>query len=163
MWDVPLIWFTELYWKVCHIHTITRDGLAYYFHWIQLRFAQNTISAFAFFVSRLPVLMLYLRIFGSNKKFRYAVYFGILAVFAVYLAYVPLLAYFCTPAIGKPWSSLEVFSKCRRLEPFAIVSGSCNIFLDIYILLLPMPMIWRLQMPLQKKIGILAVFTTGAL
>ncbi|CAD6442075.1 0de9d5bd-53e4-4820-bcb1-d4ed5f30df0c [Sclerotinia trifoliorum] len=141
MWDVPVIWFSETYWKK--------------------RYAQNNIVAFAFLFSRIPILLLYLRIFKSTKKFRYAVYFGFAADFAIYMVNVPVLAYFCAPRPGGSWDTPDTLAKCARIEPLAIVQGACNILLDIYILLLPVQPIVKLQMPTKSKLNVLAVFTTG--
>ncbi|MCJ1359195.1 MAG: hypothetical protein MMC33_009195 [Icmadophila ericetorum] len=139
MWDVPVLWFSDVYWKK--------------------RYAQNNIVAFAFFTSRLPILLLYLRVFGRKKSFRYAVYFGFFADFIVYLCNVPLLAIFCAPPPGQSWAA--VFQKCQRLRPLAVAQGICNIALDIYILLLPVQTVWALNLPAKKKVGVIAIFTTG--
>jgi hypothetical protein len=143
MWDVPIIWFTENYWKI--------------------RFAGNTLQALAYFTSRLPILLLYLRLFGRKKGFRAAVYIAIAAAFAVYITSIPLLSYFCTPPPGGDWGSLDVFAKCINLLAWAMVQGSCDIALNLYILLLPLTAIMGLQMPAKKKLGVLAIFLTGCL
>ena len=44
-----------------------------------------------------------------------------------------------------------------------LLQGIMNLILDVVIILLPMRMLWRLQMPLLKKIGIIAMFGIGAL
>ncbi|TGO49556.1 hypothetical protein BOTNAR_0427g00020 [Botryotinia narcissicola] len=159
MWDVPVIWFSETYWKVFvnSIKPYCRLRLTF----AQKRYVQNNIVAFAFLFSRIPILLLYLRIFGTTKKFRYAVYFGFAADFAIYMVNVPVLAYFCAPRPGGSWDSPDALAKCARIEPLAIVQGACNILLDIYILLLPVQPIIKLQMPTRTKLNIIAVFTTG--
>ena len=43
------------------------------------------------------------------------------------------------------------------------IQGVFNVVSDFYLLLLPVPVVWNLQMPLRKKIGILTIFTTGLL
>ncbi|KAI0509175.1 hypothetical protein F5B22DRAFT_658582 [Xylaria bambusicola] len=141
LWDVPLIWFTEDYWKI--------------------RYAGNTIQAFAYFTSRLPILVLYIRLFGRQAGFRFACYFALFANFAVYLTAIPLLSYFCAPRIGEDWNSLDVFDKCKTLLNWAVIQGSLDIALDLYIFILPLPPVLRLQMPKRKKIGVLIVFLTG--
>lgn len=121
------------------------------------------IQAFAFFTSRLPIFLLYLRLFGRNVVFRSAVYFGVVAAFAVYLSAIPLLAYFCTPQPGGSWNALAVFAKCKELVVYAVIQGSCNIALDLYIFMLPLPTIIGLHLTLKKKLGVLAIFGTGFL
>ncbi|KAK3934388.1 hypothetical protein QBC46DRAFT_273902 [Diplogelasinospora grovesii] len=152
MWDVPLIWFTENYWKAI------RDDNT------QIRFAGNTIQAFAYFTSRLPILILYLRLFGRNQSFRILCYGGMAADFAIYLTAVPLLSYFCTPPIhGGDWNSLDVFAKCKQLLDWAVIQGSLDIALNVYIFILPLPTVLNLHMAPGKKLGVLAIFLTGLL
>jgi hypothetical protein len=141
MWDVPAWWFSDVYWKV--------------------RFAQNTVLPFAFIATRLPFFLLYLRVFGTSKPFRFACYFGMTFYVIANVVEVPIYTYYCAPLPGKPWASLETLMRCATAEPVSIMLGAVNIFSDIYILILPMPMIWKLQMSLERKLGIMAIFTTG--
>ena len=39
--------------------------------------------------------------------------------------------------------------------------GAIDVLLDVAILLLPMPMLWKLQMPIWKRLGIASVFAIG--
>jgi hypothetical protein len=107
--------------------------------------------------------MLYLRLFGRKPGFRVACYIGIVANFAIYMTAIPLLSYFCTPPIGGSWSSLDVFAKCKKLLDWAVIQGSLDIVLDIYIFVLPLPVVLGLQMPMGKKLGVLVIFLTGLL
>ncbi len=45
----------------------------------------------------------------------------------------------------------------------AVVQGAVNVWSDLYILRLPIPGVWQLQLPLGKKIGVSAMFLTGLL
>ena len=47
--------------------------------------------------------------------------------------------------------------------PLRITQGAINVASDIYIFCLPMPVVWKLQLPPRKKIGVLAIFKTGSL
>ena len=44
-----------------------------------------------------------------------------------------------------------------------VFSGALNAFSDFSILILPIPVIWRLQMPWAKKSRVIAVFAVGLL
>ena len=127
----------------------------------QKRYAQNNIVAFAFFSSRIPILLLYYRVFGVKPSVRYAIYFAFFADALVYLCNVPLLAIFCAPPPGGLWSA--VFQKCQRLTPLAIAQGTCNIALDIYILGLPLKPVLDLKLTIRRKIGVLTIFCSGLL
>ncbi|KAF2680901.1 hypothetical protein K458DRAFT_89307 [Lentithecium fluviatile CBS 122367] len=43
-----------------------------------------------------------------------------------------------------------------------ILQGSFNIFSDLYILLIPIPAIVKLDLPLQKRVAVLLIFLTGS-
>ena len=68
----------------------------------------------------------------------------------------------CYP-IDETWNPLDANNHCVNRNMVLVVSGACNVFSDILILLLPLWAIWHLQMKLRRKIGITAVFTTGLL
>ncbi|KAI1211921.1 uncharacterized protein F4807DRAFT_458126 [Annulohypoxylon truncatum] len=143
MWDVPLSWFLDDYWKI--------------------RLFANLFQSFAYFSSRLPILMLYLRIFGETRGFRIACYVCLALVFAVSLVAIPLLSYYCAPFPSEGWHSLAVFARCKNILNWAIIQGGLDIFLDLYIFILPLPIVLRLHMPKRQKLGVLAVFLTGFL
>ena len=106
--------------------------------------------------------MLYLRLFGTKLWFRYASWAGIVFAFVIYIHSVPLIAIFCVPRKGDRWASLTTFARCKQAEPDAVAQGAGNITLDLYLLLLPLPVISGLQIPLKKKIGVAAVFLFGS-
>ena len=44
-----------------------------------------------------------------------------------------------------------------------IATGAFNIFSDLVILVLPLPLIWRLQLDISHRISLLAIFLLGSL
>ena len=44
-----------------------------------------------------------------------------------------------------------------------IVTGAFNIFSDLAILVLPLPMLWRLQLDINHKLGLVSIFLLGLL
>jgi hypothetical protein len=142
MYDVPYWWFNDVYWKE--------------------RYAENTLQAFAFPATRISFFLLFLRVFGQNNKtFRYACYAGMIGYSVAYFLFIPLNAIYCAPPPGQAWAGAGVLQKCEGLIPFSFFLGACNIVGDLYIIILPLPMIWRLHMTLEKKLGVMAIFFTG--
>ncbi|KAH8589229.1 hypothetical protein B0O99DRAFT_692635 [Bisporella sp. PMI_857] len=142
MYDVPYWWFNDAYWKE--------------------RYVENTMQTIAFPASRSAFFLLYIRVFGKNNKpFRIACYVGIVWYSLSYLLFIPLNAIYCAPSWGHPWASHDMLDKCERLIPFAFFLGACNIIGDLYIIILPLPIIARLHMTLEKKLGVMAIFLTG--
>ncbi len=72
---------------------------------------------FAFFFSRIPIFLLYRRIFYSVEWLRYACVGGMVATFLVYLHTVPLVGVFCFPRDGDAWTSMNTFERCSNLKP----------------------------------------------
>ncbi|KAI0897576.1 hypothetical protein F4806DRAFT_462742, partial [Annulohypoxylon nitens] len=143
MWDVPLSWFMDDYWKI--------------------RLCANLFQALAYPTSRLPILALYLRLFGEKRGLRIACYLCLLLIFAISLVYITIVSYYCEPLPSEGWHSLEAFTRCTEVFSWTIIQGSLNVFLDLYILILPLPVIIGLSIPKRAKLGILAVFLTGFL
>ncbi|KAJ4286970.1 hypothetical protein N0V90_012850 [Kalmusia sp. IMI 367209] len=105
-------------------------------------------------------LTFYLRL-SPKQGFRRLVWIGLAANTAMLIFNELLSILQCKPfiAVLKPFEHPE--AKCvERLVVFYI-PASLNTLLDIYILLLPIHSVWKLRMPLRKKIAILSVFTFG--
>ena len=67
----------------------------------------------------------------------------------------------CTPR-RKIWNP-PINGHCFSLEAPMQASAVFNVFSDFLILILPMPCVWRLQLPLKKKILITMIFAAGLL
>jgi hypothetical protein len=46
--------------------------------------------------------------------------------------------------------------------PF-IVYGITNILNDLFVYILPMPMLWKIQLPKKQRIGLIALFNIGSM
>ena len=53
--------------------------------------------------------------------------------------------------------------RCQESIRYGEVQGVFNLVGDIYLLILPMPAVWALQITRRKKFGIMAIFMTGFL
>ncbi|MCJ1403525.1 hypothetical protein MMC11_006748 [Xylographa trunciseda] len=65
----------------------------------------------------------------------------------------------CAP-IQRQWDP-SIPGKCFYTQHFEIPSGALNVVSDISILVLPWPLIWRLQLSTKKKLGVTAIFGVG--
>jgi hypothetical protein len=52
---------------------------------------------------------------------------------------------------------------CTDVDKATVVQGALNVATDVYLLLLPLLVVWRLHMPLKLKLGSGAVFFTGSM
>ena len=82
--------------------------------------------------------------------------------FVFYLISSLLEIFSCTP-IRKAWDPLVVGGHCLNVYTINVAAAAINTTSDLIILLLPQHVIWRLQMSLERRIGISAIFFTGIL
>lgn len=104
---------------------------------------------------------MYLQIFGPLPWLRKTVYFGLFVNWGFYIAVIAASIYYQAPNAGQTWQ--EGFMNARYTESFnmtlPIASGS--LILDTYIFILPLVAVSKLQLTTKKKLGVIAVFTTG--
>ena len=117
----------------------------------------------AMFFAKGSLLLLYLRIFGPKKSTRYLTYYALAFTFCLYWINIPINTYYCTPSSGKSWDTEDLGVKCAKSFMLGLVQGSLSVALDLFILILPIPVVMTLQMPRKRRVGVLAVFMTGAL
>ena len=68
----------------------------------------------------------------------------------------------CTPR-EKIWNPLMQGGHCFSTNANFQASGIFNVISDFAILILPMPCVWKLRMPLKKKVLMTVIFATGFL
>lgn len=78
------------------------------------------------------------------------------------LANTMVIIFQCNP-IPHFWNSWtgEATGICLDINLFSFIRASIEIVIDITILSLPLPSIWRLQMRLHDKLQILVMFAIG--
>lgn len=103
---------------------------------------------------KLSLFLLILQIFGTLRWLRHLVYVGILVTGLVYFAIMVAMAALCAPRNG--YTKLDYLSaiaapKCARNDYINTWPGLFNIMSDFYLLIIPLPAIWGLQLPTKKR------------
>jgi hypothetical protein len=49
------------------------------------------------------------------------------------------------------------------LAKMNVISGVFGLISDVYILIIPMPAVWKLNIRKEKKVGVYVIFSSGAL
>ena len=80
-----------------------------------------------------------------------------------YVATTITFAVLTIPRKGESLLGSILSPDTAKAIPLSIAMGGFNVASDFYILFLPIPGVWQLQLPLQKKIGFSAIFMTGLL
>lgn len=113
------------------------------------------------FFTKLSLFLLYFRLFGPNLRIRYLIYFGIVFTALFYIACMLVGVISCSPSKGQTRLAAALSSRCNNTKTLSYVMSIVNIISDFYLLCLPIPVVWTLQLQVRKKIGVIAVFMTG--
>lgn len=108
---------------------------------------------------KLSVLDLYIQIF-RNKPFRILSYV-LMAASVGYLIMVILEAFLVCKPFAYSWNKLRE-GHCNNQLMVYVSSGIVNLVIDVAIVILPMPMLWGLQLGVPKKIALTFIFGLGA-
>ena len=92
-------------------------------------------------------------------RFRYAVYPIVGLVLAYGIGVILLFLLICKP-IAYNWDK-TLQGHCGSSISEGISAAAINMIIDGLIVLLPIPVVWGLQMPTPKKIGISCMFGLG--
>lgn len=95
------------------------------------------------------------------KWLRYSSYTGVTFTALFYAALVIWVLSITSPTAGETWQ--KVAHENQRMVPEAVWIACVGLVLDIYILVLPIAGVKQLQMSRKRKLGIIAVFSTGLL
>ncbi|MCJ1315362.1 hypothetical protein MMC15_000679 [Xylographa vitiligo] len=127
----------------------------------QLSTVESLLYCPIILIVKLSILLQYLTIFvphGRNRFF-WITQFLIWSNAIYYFIAMFLSIFECTPR-EKLWNP-SVPGYCFSSRKLGLASGSINVISDFSILILPVPIIWRLQMSKKRKVGITAVFGIG--
>ncbi|KAJ6258688.1 hypothetical protein Dda_6737 [Drechslerella dactyloides] len=132
---------------------------------IKAMIAMYILYSFSLTMAKCSVITLYLRIFSATRWFRIAIYCILFLVIAIFLLnlFVPLFS--CQPiaASWDPRIKSAPGTKCVTIHSFFYVTGSLNIFTDVFLVALPMPLAWSLGLNVRKRILVIMLFSLGIL
>ncbi|CAI7663307.1 unnamed protein product [Penicillium manginii] len=110
--------------------------------------------------TKMSLLLLYYRIFGVVRGFRWALYASCFLVIAYFISCTIVSIKSCAP-VSKFWDpSLPGY--CIDEIAFFRWNGLANMLLDVLVLCLPYPMAWRLQTSVRQKLILTGIFFLGS-
>ena len=112
---------------------------------------------------KISILLFYLRIFPQTW-FRYACFATMAACVGYGIAFLLVSVFQCQP-IDLAWNHWdgEHPGKCNDINAQGWTSAALNVVLDIVVLVLPMPVIAKLELNKRKKALVVLMFSTGFL
>ncbi|KAL8634829.1 MAG: hypothetical protein Q9228_007614, partial [Teloschistes exilis] len=143
-WDIPPAYYNG------YLTTVAVDGYLY------------TVAIAA---AKLSLLLFLYRIFHVDRKFRIAAWITGAVLVSWSLITILLAIFSCRP-VRASWD-LKV-----RMDPKTVcypkaydvenIYGFCNVITDVVLIIMPIPLVWKMQVNLKKKLGVAMVFATGA-
>lgn len=121
------------------------------------------LSTLTLAFSKTSLLFLFRRIF-TTQTFRRIVD-GFLAVQIIWsIAFVFATIFQCVP-VSTHWNYFVYAGapQCIDLIPYYYALAITDVAMDIAMLILPIPMIWRLHLPIRKRLNVLGLLLLGVL
>lgn len=129
--------------------------------WAQSLFVTELMYGVLIATEKTSILLIYFRIFRIHRWFRFLVYFLIVYVWLWAVSELLVAIFQCRP-IAYQWNTSLNGTCIDRLAFYRWISVP-NIIHDVAMLVVPAPMIWKLQISKQKKLALSAVFILASL
>lgn len=121
----------------------------------------ESLYAPVMFLIKLTLFLLYLHIFSRLRWLRYLVWVGIISTALFYGSMTIIYSVICTPSKGQSYLEAFLSPQCSKASDISLAAGLFNMFSDIYLLVIPIPAVWSLQLERRRKLGVLIIFATG--
>jgi len=129
----------------------------------QYYFLGESFYLAAIAVNKVCILLLFLRVF-EERKFRTYVWIVMALSISYGISFVVATILQCMP-ISYSWNSWdgEHVGTCNNIHLQGWLSAGFNMALDIVVILLPMPNLYKLNMSWKRKAMVMLMFSLGAL
>jgi len=111
-------------------------------------------------VTKLSLLLLYKRIFGSVRWFKRTMQVGIVLLICYIIEAVLVSIFECNPVAAIYDSSVK--GTCIDTVPFFLFNAYFATITDFIVLILPLPLLYGLKVPLNQKLALIPVFGMGS-
>lgn len=114
------------------------------------------------FVVKLALLSVMLRIFAPDRRKVLVIHASLIVLLCYYIPALFIKIFFCKP-ISAYWYGIEHGGSCIDQQKVIIADSVISIVSDLWILILPVPMLWSLHMSRVKKLRVIALLGAGGL
>ena len=114
-------------------------------------------------MTKVAILCFYLRVF-PERRLQQAVYVVMGVTFAYLIAFLVVSAFQCTP-VSYAWTHWdgEHEGVCRNVNAQGWAAAAFNIVLDVAILVMPLKLVYKLNLHWKKKLQISLMLGVGGL
>ena len=113
------------------------------------------------FFSKASIFLLFREIFTLEDWMQVAIRWGMGFNFIIYFTSIPVEAYFNAPGPNEDWQTLMLSGKPNKAIYWGVVQSVLTIILDLFIFILPLPVIAKLGLSFRKRLQVFAVFSTA--
>ncbi|KAI1110850.1 hypothetical protein F5Y14DRAFT_336819 [Nemania sp. NC0429] len=155
-WNLPLCWINGEYELVAYLY--------------------ESLTCLSLFFSKTATLLLFRQVFNVSRAMNIAIWIGIAVSFALYGSSLGALSYFSAPHAGQTWDGVATQAIITNLSPlykgvapiviplyWGVAQGAIGTVFDIYIFILPLPILARLNLSNKRKLQISALFFVAIL
>lgn len=111
--------------------------------------------------SKVSLFLLFLQIFDIRDGMRLAIRIGIAATLIIYFPSFPMAGYYQAPSPGQSWENVMITGRPQNGIYWGIVQSALGILLDLYMFVLPLPIITQLHISKTKRNQLVLVFSTA--
>lgn len=131
----------------------------------QVSYVWENLLNYSLCFSKIATLLLFRRLFAVSRTVEIAIWTGVVLVFLIYASGVLVTSIIAAPRIGQSWDSfaMESLGASNALLVWAVTQGMASTFIDLYIFILPLPIIFGLHLSTAKKLRIAGIFFVGLL
>ncbi|KAL8805216.1 MAG: hypothetical protein Q9182_002091 [Xanthomendoza sp. 2 TL-2023] len=136
---------------------------AHYIKFLKYVYTEELLYCVTIIPTKTSILLQQIHVFIPAKNQLYYLTHSLIWLNAVqYIIIFLLFTFLCTP-IRRVWEGDLVKGKCLDHKALIVSGSGLNVLSDFAILVLPISSIWRLKLPMRKKLRISAVFAMGLL
>ncbi|KAM0549835.1 hypothetical protein ACHAPJ_009277 [Fusarium lateritium] len=133
-----------------------------YYNWLKWFYASTVVYIPAAFFTKATILLLMARVFAVEPKVAKGIRLFIWALLVAYIPIQILRIVTCYP-IRTYWDPRVKNAHCLNQRKIFFSDLSLSIVTDLIILIVPIPLTWRLRMPLRKRIKIVLLLGAGGI
>jgi len=112
-------------------------------------------------LEKTAILLLYLRLFSVHRWFQLTNYVLIITIWLWGISKLFIAIFQCKP-IAFQWDKTIQGTCINQIDYYRWIRLP-NLIHDVVILVLPIPVIWRLRIAIHQKIALMSIFALGSL
>ncbi|KAG0155936.1 Integral membrane protein (Pth11), putative [Penicillium digitatum] len=125
----------------------------------RIQYTGGPIYCLAVLGFKVALLASYLRIAGIIKRYRKIIIGAIVVCVVNQVIFALIISISCIP-VAKQWDT-SIAGHCIHTIPFYFALGGTSIVLDLIVIALPLPVLWKLQLHPKQKALLVCLFALG--